>query len=100
MLVLNKLLERGDISQEEWDEAVVDNVYERIEQDHTAVETGEIYSYFEDALIYQVVEDLVNIRGCTEEEAWNLLFRGGLTVYSTQDSELQRICETEVNRED
>ena len=100
LLVLNKLLELGEISQEEWDEAVADNVYERIAQNRTSAERGEVYSYFEDALIYQVIEDLVSIRGCTEEEAWNLLFRGGLTVYSTQDSELQKICETEVNRED
>ena len=100
ILVLNKMLELGAISQEEWDEAAADNVYERIAQNHTAVEGAEIYSYFEDALINQVAEDLQQVRGCTEEEAWNLLFRGGLTVYSTQDTQLQEICETEVNREE
>jgi penicillin-binding protein 1A len=29
----------------------------------------------------------------------NLLYRGGLTIYSTQDSVLQTLCETEVNRD-
>ena len=100
ILVLNKMLELGTISQKEWDEATADNVYERIAQNHTAVEGAEIYSYFEDALINQVAEDLQQIRGCSEEEAWNLLFRGGLTIYSTQDTHMQEICESEVNREE
>lgn len=99
ILVLNKMLELGMISQNERDEAAADNVYERIQQDHMPAVGAEVYSYFEDALIYQLVEDLVESRGCSEEEAWNLLYRGGLTICSTQDSALQEICETEVNRE-
>ena len=100
LLVLNKMLELDVISQTEWDEATADNVYERISQNRTAEKETEVYSYFEDALIFQVVEDLKQIRGCSEEEAWNLLFRGGVTVYATQDTELQELCETEVNREE
>lgn len=99
ILVLDKMLELGMISREERDEAAADPVYERIQQDHTPAVGTEVYSYFEDALLYQLVEDLESARGCSEEEAWNLLYRGGLTIYSTQDSELQKLCETEVNRE-
>lgn len=99
ILVLEKMLELGMISQQEYDVAVADNVYERIAQDNTPVEGAEILSYFEDALVYQVVSDLETELGCTEEEAWQLLYRGGLTIHSTQDSTLQMICETEINRE-
>ena len=35
--------------------------------------------------------------GYTEEKAWNLLYRGGLTVESTQNTALQTICEEEIN---
>ena len=100
LLVLGKMLELGMISQQEYEEAVADDVYERIARDNVPVEGAEIQSYFEDALVYQVVEDLETALGCTEEEAWSLLYRGGLTIHSTQDSQLQEICETEINREE
>ena len=99
LLVLGKMLEQGMISQEAHDQAAADDVYERIARDNTALET-EVQSYFEDALVWQVVEDLETGLGCTEEEAWRLLYRGGLTICSTQDSRLQTICETEINREE
>ena len=99
LLVLGKMLEQGMISREEHDQAAADDVYGRIARDNTALET-EVQSYFEDALVWQVVEDLETGLGCTEEEAWRLLYRGGLTIRSTQDSHLQNICETEINREE
>ena len=99
LLVLGKMLEQGMISREEHDQAAADDVYGRIARDNTALET-EVQSYFEDALVWQVVEDLETGLGCTEEEAWRLLYRGGLTIRSTQDSHLQTICETEINREE
>lgn len=99
LVVLEKMLELEMISQEDYDQAAADNVYERIARDNTSVET-EVQSYFEDALVCQVVEDLETVLGCTEEEAWRLLYRSGLTIQSTQDSRLQTICETEVNREE
>lgn len=99
LAVLGKMLELEMISQAEYEEASADDVYARIERDNTAVET-EVQSYFEDALVYQVVEDLQTVLGYTEDKAWQLLYRGGLTVQSTQDSRLQEICETEVNREE
>lgn len=99
-LVLGKMLEQERISQQEYDEAIADDVYDRIARDNTPVEGAEIQSYFEDALVYQVVEDLEAALDCTEEEAWQRLYRGGLTIQSTQNSGLQKICETEINRED
>ena len=99
LLVLDKMLDLGMISQQEYDEAVADDVYERIARDNTPVEGAEILSYFEDALVYQVVSDLETELDCTEEEAWQLLYRGALTIHSTQNSDLQKICETEINRE-
>ena len=93
------MLERDMSSQEERDDAAADPVYERIQRAHTPADGTEVYSYFEDALIDQLVKDLVVAHGCSEEEAWNLLYRGGLTICSTQDSALQELCETEVNRD-
>ena len=100
LLVLDKMLELEMISQEEHDAAVNDNVYGRIWRDNVTPAGMEIQSYFEDALVYQVVEDLRRELGYSEEDAWQLLYHGGLTIRSTQNSALQAICEEEINRDE
>ena len=91
LLVLDAMLNQGYITQEEYDEASADPVFERIALQHTDGST-EIFSYFEDELIESVLEDLM-AAGYSEEDAWNLIYRGGLTIYSTQDTEIQNIAE-------
>ena len=98
-LVLGKMLELGCISQAEYEGALADNVYDRIQRDSTPGVEVEVLSYFEDALIYQVLDDLMEQLGYSEEDAWRLIYRGGITIYSTQDTALQSICEEEINRD-
>ena len=45
-----------------------------------------VYSYFEDELIDQVINDLMNIKGYTRTQAQNLVYSGGLSIYTTQDA--------------
>lgn len=90
------VLDQGYITQEEYDEAAADNVYDRILETAVATADDEPYSYFVDALIEQVVSDLVQEKGYTETQAYNLIYSGGLTIRSTQDSEIQSICDEEV----
>lgn len=100
LLVLDKMLELGFITPEEYASAKADDVYARISQNSTAGPSVEILSYFEDAMIYQVLDDLMDQLGYTEEDAWRLIYRGGLTIQSTQSTAIQTICEEEINRED
>lgn len=97
--VLAKMLELDMISRQEYDDALADDVYGRLGETGAAADTAEVLSYFEDAMLYQVLDDLMAKLDCTEEEAWRLIYRGGLTIRSTQDSTLQAICEEELNRE-
>lgn len=99
LLVLDKMLELGSITQAEYDAAVADDVYARIQAESTPQPGQEVFSYFEDALIYQVVEDLQRQLGCAEDDAWRLLYHGGITICSTQDTALQTLCETEMKDE-
>ena len=94
--VLNNMLEQGYISQAEYDEAMADNVYERIQL--VNVESGgeTVNSYFTDALIDQVYQDLIERKGYTETQAYKAIYQGGLTIYSTQDSDIQAVCDEEV----
>ena len=99
--VLDNMLDQGYISQEEHDEALEDNVYDRIQiVDNSTSSTANVNSYFVDTLTDQVMDDLINELGYTETQAFNALYGGGLTIYSTQNTNLQQICDDEVNNLD
>ncbi len=91
--VLKNMLEQGYISQIEYDQAMADDVYSRIQ--NVNQETGgddTVNSYFVDALTNEVLQDLMSA-GYTETQAYTLLYSGGLKIYSTQDPKIQKICD-------
>lgn len=97
--VLTNMLAQGYITQEELDAAMEDDVYSRISEHNVVYEsdTTNVTSYFVDALTEQVIEDLQTELGYTEAQAYTALYSGGLTIYSTQDPEIQEICDKTVN---
>lgn len=97
--VLDKMLELEMISQDQYDEAIADNVYERIQVANTEIQSSASTSYFVDALTEQVADDLVEQLGYSESQAYQLLYSGGLTIHSTQKTALQNIVNEEVNNE-
>ncbi len=96
-LVLQKMLELGYITQEEYDEAIADDVYSRIQITSSISSSSDVYSYFTDAVIEQVIEDLQTELGYTQTQAYNLLYSGGLTIYTTMDPDIQQIVDEEIN---
>lgn len=98
--VLGKMLTQEMITEEEYNEALKDDVYERIQKVNSKKKDDGVYSYFVDALIKQVVADLQNELNYTQTQAYNLLYSGGLTIYSTQDRKLQKIVDSVINDED
>ena len=70
--------EQGYISQEEYDEAIADDVYARLEGIELAGTSTSTYSYFVDELINQLTSDLMSQKGYTEAQATNLIYRNGL----------------------
>lgn len=95
--VLDKMLAQGYITQNEYDGAINDDVYTRIQeaQAASADSNNTIYTYFEDEMIDQVVNDLMNIKGYTKTQARNMLYSGGLHIYTTQDPNIQAILDEE-----
>ena len=90
------MLAQNYISQEQYDECLADNVYERIQQ--VEAETSQedtTYSYFVDELTKQVVSDLKTQKGYSDQQAYNALYSGGLRIYTTQDPNIQQICDEE-----
>lgn len=97
-VILQYMYEQGYIDKSEQEEALADDVYSRIQNVDLAVkETDTPYTYFTDELIEQVLEALQEKKGYTETQAYNLLFSGGLSIYTTQDPKLQEIVNSEVN---
>ncbi len=98
--VLNKMLKQGYITQEEYDEAVVDNVYARIKMVNEEKDTESINTYFVDALIDEVTQVLMEQKGYNETQAYKLVYSGGLQIFATQDPKIQRICDDIYNNEE
>lgn len=94
-IILNKMKEQNYISEEEYQEALADDVYSRIELVNTEQYSSKsnVNSYFVDALVDEVTNDLVEELGYTSTQAYNLIYRSGLSIYTTQDTKIQRICD-------
>ena len=95
--VLDHMLDQGYITQEQYDQVINDDVYSGIQAAQVLNSETEntVYSYFEDELIDQVVNDLMNIKGYTRTQAQNLVYSGGLSIYTTQDARIQSILDEE-----
>lgn len=93
--VLRKMRDQGYITPAEFDIALADDVYSRIKVVDETVEKESIYSYFVDELTEQVITDLQEIKGYSYTQAYNALYSGGLSIFTTQDPAIQKVCDEE-----
>lgn len=97
-IILQYMYEQGYISKEEQEAALADDVYSRIQNvDTVSRESATPYSYFTDELTQQVKDTLMEKLGYTDTQAHNLLYSGGLQIFTTQDPTIQAIVDEEVN---
>nr|WP_297932609.1 PBP1A family penicillin-binding protein [uncultured Lachnoclostridium sp.] len=94
-IILDKMKEQNYISEEDYQKALADDVYSRIELVNTEQYSSKsnVNSYFVDALVDEVTNDLVEELGYTSTQAYNLIYRSGLSIYTTQDTKIQSICD-------
>ena len=96
-ITINYMYEQGMIDEETRDEALADtDIYDQIAINaaNYASESAEVYTYYEEEAIYQVLEDLQEELGYTEEEAEDLVYSGAIKIYLAQDTEIQQICDS------
>ena len=72
-------LEDGDITRDDWIQSQIDN------------------SYYVNAVVENVVDDLMDKLGYSETQAYNAIYRGGLKIYTCMDSGIQSICDNVIN---
>ncbi|MCI8746897.1 MAG: penicillin-binding protein [Lachnospiraceae bacterium] len=101
-LVLKAMLEQKFISEDEYEDALGDDVYSYIRQVNEKKSSEKILvnSYYVDAVIDSVIRDLKQELGYTETQAYNAVYRRGLKIYSCQKKELQDICDSVINNDD
>lgn len=97
-IILQYMYDQGLIKKEEQEEALADDVYSRIQNvDLANKESSNIYSYYTDELIEQVMDALKTQLGYTDTQAHNLLYGGGLEIHTAQDPDIQAIVDSEIN---
>lgn len=91
MVILDEMFKQEYITAEERDAAKAE---ELVFQPRREVDTPEfIQSYFADQVIDEVVADLVEQYGFDKNHAENIVYTGGLSIYSTMDKNIQDIME-------
>lgn len=98
-LVLKAMLEQEYISEDDYEDALGDDIYSYI-KDVNEKKTSEkrtINSYYVDAVIDSVIKDLKQELGYTETQAYNAVYRRGLSIFSCQNNTIQNICDKVIN---
>lgn len=97
--VLKKMLEAKYISEDAYEQALGDDVYLRVMNvDSSNVNSGnKTNSYYTDAVIEQVIQDLKRELGYSQTEAYNALYYSGLRIFTCQEPEIQKICDEVIN---
>ena len=91
-ICLGYMLSEGKITQKQYDKAVKKKItlVEKKETSTTTTETNkDILSWYEEYVIDQVIADLQSEYGYEYNEAWRMVYYGGLSIYSAVDLEIQ-----------
>ena len=97
--VLKNMLKLEFISQEEFDTAMADDVYDRILLVNEELGDNTYNTYFIDEIIEQVQDGLVEI-GYTKAQASSAIYSGGLSIHTTLDSNIQKIIDDVYSNEE
>lgn len=101
-LVLSAMKEQGKITQAEYDEAKaqVDAGLNFTQGENEETQATNILSWYEEQVVDDVIRDLVSELGYSEELASNMVYSGGLKIYSCVDPDIQaKVEEVYENRD-
>ena len=97
--VLDKMKELGYISSEEEYQNAITEVQNGLKFGTGQIMGGTVFSYHTDAVISQVVEQVMKEKNMTEQMAKNYVYSSGLTIHSTVDTNIQNRLEQEYKQE-
>ena len=87
--ILREMYNQGYITYDEYKAACAEElVFSRSPDDEYS--TQNIYSYYQETVINDVIADLMKIKGLSESAARQLVFNGGYNIYSFFDPSIQQ----------
>lgn len=95
LTVLSKMKELGYIENEEDYTTAVAKVEAGLTFEKSITNANGVYSYHTDALIEQVINQVMEEKNVTREIAENYVYGSGLTIYSTVNTNIQTTMEAE-----
>ena len=90
-LILSQMLSQKMISDKEYNDAVNEELVVNSNIDNE--KSSGVYSWYTEALIDDVIEDLMKKHNLSYEGAYMLVAKGGLRIYSTIDPNVQKEAE-------
>lgn len=96
--VLFEMYDQGYITKDEYNEAL--NTELTVVADKRVLNQDTVNSYFVDALITEVSEDLAQKYGYDQAHANKLFYTGGYKIYATVDTDIQASAEEVFNNSD
>ena len=91
LLVLKAMYNNAAISKQQYDDAVNEELQFRDPNSET--NSSEIQNWYIDMVIRDVTLDLMNLYGVEFDEASDMLYNGGYTIYTPIDIEMQEAIE-------
>ena len=96
--ILENMLNMEVLTEEEYEDALGEDVYLELQGVvNRKSQASRAEDYYVDAVVSQVVSDLMNKEGYSQTQAYHAVYQEGLKIYTCLDSEIQSICENEVN---
>ena len=91
--ILQLMHEQGKLTDSEYNEAVSSPLVLAEEKEADVITTSSNNSYFADAVYKMLLQQLQDELGYTAAEAHNLIYNGGLRIYTTMDPYIQEEME-------
>ena len=91
-IILDEMLAQGVIDENEYNQAYDKNIQLNLQNDKKGINT-----WYVDMVIEDVIDDLVKAKGYSRELASNLIYTGGLKIYTAMDIEIQSLLEEYYN---
>ena len=88
-VILDQMLKQGYINQEQYDEAVAEELVFTNNSRENADTSDDYYSWFEDQVIRDVVSDLCDKTGYEYDIVYKMVMTGGYQIYSTINPDVQ-----------
>jgi len=95
-IVLKAMHDQGRITDAEYQSAVAESEHMAFvgKKEETVVDENDVWNWYTDAMIEDVKDGLMKAYNCSSSNAINMIYHGGLSIYSAMNQNMQQISES------